>query len=313
MNDITDILDERGQVRPERVEDLLVEIATGKHLFVSARPPYDLFASRCPTNNEQERAQVVYVRATHEYRQQGMRTRSELEQFALRNEQIDPQERQRKQNLIEMAERLSKGREKTMDPTQKLEIDTQVQQIREQLWEIELNEREVFRHAAENRAEEIRTNFLVSCCTLGGEMLDTPVWANWAGFQECTDLRLIDDARRAYLRVSQGLPITIIRAVARTPEWRARWRSVRESNSVLFDSPAVSWDRNKLNIIYWSDFYDTVYQHPECPPEDVIRNDELLQDWLSQQVAKRHAPAGTKMPPPKAYAHPWRQAHGEDR
>jgi hypothetical protein len=291
-----DILDRKGQVRRERVEDLLLEVSTGKHVFVATREPHDLFVSRCPTASEQAEAQAVYVRAAHDYRRRGLRSRADLETFAIQTGQLDPAERAEKDNLTVMLAKLTKTREQSQDPNQKLQLDTQVFDVHGRIAEIDAVEHQVLRHSAESRAEEVRVNYYVARCTLGGEMFDTPVWRDWHEFLDSTDRWMIHDARKAYLRVSQGLPIRIIRAISRTPEWRARWRSVKESNSALFDGSAVSWDRNKLNIIYWSDFYDTVYQHPECPPEEVVANDDLLQQWLSQQVANRKRPAAGHTP-----------------
>lgn len=292
MDDYADIIDRKGQVRRERVEDLLLEISTGKHVFIASSDPHDLFVSRCPTAKEQAEAQAVFVRAVHDCRRRGLRSRSDLEAFAIEKDQLDSEERVERDNLVLMLAKLTKAREQSQDPEQKLQLDAQVFEIHGRLGEIELTEHQVLRHSAESRADDVRVDYYVSRCTLGGEMLDEPVWDSWQNFLACSDKGMVGDARKAYLRVSRGLPINIIRAIARTPEWRARWRSVRESNGTLFEGSAVSWDRNKLNIIYWSDFYDTVYQHPECPPEEVVANDELLQQWLSQQVANRKKPAG---------------------
>lgn len=46
--------------------------------------------------------------------------------------------------------------------------------------------------------------------------------------------------------------------------------------------------------MWWSDFYDRVYQHPDCPDESVIQDDEALDHWCKEtnreyQNNKKHS------------------------
>ena len=66
----------------------------------------------------------------------------------------------------------------------------------------------------------------------------------------------------------------------------------------MFPGASSDWDANKRNLVWWSDFYDAVMRHPECPSEDVIRDDEALQNWINGLASKGRgkAPASSAAP-----------------
>jgi hypothetical protein len=284
-----ELLNERNQIRPECVEDLLVEVSSGKHVWPSRTPPYDLYASRTPSPVEQEQARIIYVREQHKARLAGLKTRAELEILAVRSGQFDPAERSRKVLCEGMLKKYLQARERSGDARQKVELDAQIQQVRTEIFTIDTREERVLRHSVEAYADEVRNQYLIACCTLEGELLDTPVWPSWDAFQSSTNVTFLGDARRGYFRVTNGLSTRVIRALARSGDWRVRWKGCQETGTHPFDGSAATWDRNKLALVYWSDFYDSVYEHPECPADDIIGDDDHLQEWLNQQVAKRKA------------------------
>lgn len=308
MEDHDHLLDGKGQVRRDLIEDLLVEVISGKVVFESGR---DLYASRSPLMHEQDKARIVYTRRLHECRARAVPNRSELEALAMERGYFDPAERREMAALEDMVQRSLKARDNTRDPQQKVELAGEIENLRRKLFDLRVREEEVLAHSAEARADEARTSFLVSCCTLSGELLDQPVWNSWEDFQTSTDYRLIADGRRAFLRAWQGLPIKIIRAIARSHEWRTRWKAAVETGTPLFEGHGTDWDANKRNLVWWSEFYDGVHRHPECPPEATINDDEALQDWLNQQIAKRNnrqeQRAGEKAPPTYIDGHGRRQ------
>jgi hypothetical protein len=278
------ILDEHGAVRRNLVDDLLIEIISGRSVFVSGG---EMYAVRNPTMDEQDAARMVYARRMHECRKAGIPCREDLEKIALEMGYFDQAERDETRAIEQMIDRSIKAREKTHDPRQKVTLAASIETLRSKFVEIKMREEEVFLHSAESRADDVRVDFLLSRCTLTGELLDMSAWKSWEEFLTSTNLRLIADARKAFVRVSNGLPIKIIRAVARTSEWKTRWRGAREAGVPVFSQPAGDWDANKRNLAWWSDFYDSIAKHPESPDEATVNNDEALQDWLNNQVALR--------------------------
>ena len=80
----------------------------------------------------------------------------------------------------------------------------------------------------------------------------------------------------AVARTQVGLPTVLVRALARSHEWRARWQAITQSGAAPFEGTSANWDRNKLNLIYWSKFYDNILSHPEAPDESVVNDDDAL-------------------------------------
>jgi len=96
---------------------------------------------------------------------------------------------------------------------------------------------------------------------------------------------LVLEARNAFLRAWHGLPIksserSPVRGMARPVESRTG------DGGAGFRWDAGGLGRQQTNLAWWSDFYDAVHKHPECPPEETIRDDDSLQDWMNKQIAK---------------------------
>lgn len=212
--------------------------------------------------------------------------RHELKALAVNAESFDPQEAEQKKGLENLVRQLMTARDNTTNPTQKTSLGKQIEDSQRLLEEIIRKEESVLGVSAESIAEDAREMFFVFNCTKQGVFFETPVWNTWEDFQLCDDADFISEAKLAYRRVARGLPANIIRAVARSDEWRQRWRAAKESGSPLFGGHVASWDTNKINLISWSKFYETVSQHPDFPGEQLLFNDAGLQAWVNEKLAE---------------------------
>jgi len=272
------LLDNRGQIRSELVEDLLVEVIGGRLVFTSGSIT---LASRCASQGEIEQARIYYIKRLKECHHAGLMSRADLDAKAIESGAIDAEERARKEQLIEIRKRNLAARQKSTDPVQRVEIDAEVMKLNEEIAKLEEPEAEIYASSAEARADSSRISLLVCYCTTGGEFLNVLVWPTWSNFCDETNSQLVHDAREAYIRVSHGLPSGIIRSLARTPEWKMKWKSAQDSGSPIFDGSSTGWDYNKQSLVYWSDFYDSVARHPDAPSPEVAADDESLQSWLN--------------------------------
>jgi hypothetical protein len=66
-------------------------------------------------------------------------------------------------------------------------------------------------------------------------------------------------------------------------EWRARWKASTKTGSPLFEGPTVDWNINQVALVFWSNFYDSIFEHHERPSQKVIDNDDLLDRWVEQK------------------------------
>ena len=310
MGSHDDILDRDGQVKPEMANDLLVEVISGKLLFESCG---EMYASHTPNNTETEQGRIVYARRLRLCRQRGLPGQDALREAALKSGQFDPEEVKQKANLLKMLGSNASARQKTTDAIQKATLDAEMERMRGKIHQLEIKEQEVLCNSAESVAEDTRRDFFVACCTMTGELLDRQVWKTWEEYQNCTNIGLMTDSRGAFLRVSIGLPSSIIRALARCHDWRTRWRGAKDSNAPVFDGPSGGWDSNKLSLVYWSEFYDAIANHPEAPSDQVINDDAALQDWLNAQLAQREKEKAGRRPRGQNAALTYRDGSGRRR
>lgn len=68
-----------------------------------------------------------------------------------------------------------------------------------------------------------------------------------------------------------------LRAVARSDLWKSYWDAAKEQ---VFPLPAYNWTDEQRLIINLSKMYDSVREHPECPEDDVIIDDDALDGWM---------------------------------
>lgn len=79
-----------------------------------------------------------------------------------------------------------------------------------------------------------------------------------------------------------------LRAIARGhgqvgAEWRARYKASVKTGSPLFDGPTIDWNINQVALVFWSSFYDNIFEHPDRPDTKTIDNDDLLDRWVEQK------------------------------
>lgn len=77
-----------------------------------------------------------------------------------------------------------------------------------------------------------------------------------------------------------------IRELCKNDPWRTLW-GVGKSESSIFGKPAVDLSQEQRAIIAWSRVYDNIYENPECPPDEVIKDDDMLDGWLTLQGRQR--------------------------
>ena len=75
-----------------------------------------------------------------------------------------------------------------------------------------------------------------------------------------------------------------LRMLSRSYPWNTLW-PVLKINGRIFDTINLTFEQQTL--ISWSSMYDKIYESPECPSDDVISDDDMLDGWLLIQKRKR--------------------------
>ena len=75
-----------------------------------------------------------------------------------------------------------------------------------------------------------------------------------------------------------------IRILARSDPWTSIWSALK-INGKIFDNVYLTTEQQSL--IAWSSMYDKIYEAPDCPSDDIINDDDMLDGWLLIQRKKR--------------------------
>ena len=79
------------------------------------------------------------------------------------------------------------------------------------------------------------------------------------------------------------LNIRDFKTIARSNEWRIIWTI---KNHPIFPGPVCEWTDEQRTLVTISQSYDNIYQHPECPEEEIIDDDYALDGWSILQNRK---------------------------
>jgi hypothetical protein len=79
---------------------------------------------------------------------------------------------------------------------------------------------------------------------------------------------------------------TDFRDIARNEPWRQYWGA--NKHNVLGKS-SVEMSEEQRILILWSKMYDSISENPDCPHDDVIEDDDMLDGWLIIQRREREA------------------------
>lgn len=147
--------------------------------------------------------------------------------------------------------------------------------------EVQLSkEREVFKHAsAEGHALACRNKHLICASAFYADK--TPVFRDDYDKYTASELELFI---QSYLEAK--VDENLIRKIAREEPWRSIWSAGKSEGSVFGLSSSLLSNEQRMLVI-WSKMYDSIYESPECPPEEVIDDDDCLDGWLVLQGKKR--------------------------
>ena len=73
------------------------------------------------------------------------------------------------------------------------------------------------------------------------------------------------------------IDINIFRKIARNEIWRNYWSANKEN---LFDKATINWTDEQKTLVVLSKMYDSGYEHPDCPPDEVFEDDDAFDGWM---------------------------------
>lgn len=79
------------------------------------------------------------------------------------------------------------------------------------------------------------------------------------------------------------IDIETYKKIARHEYWKALWNSNKNN---VFNKAAYQLTDEQKTLINISIMYDRIYENPECPPDFVIEDDDMLDGWMFEQKQK---------------------------
>jgi hypothetical protein len=74
--------------------------------------------------------------------------------------------------------------------------------------------------------------------------------------------------------------------MARTEPWRSTW-SCKKCEREVFGVPTVDLTEDQKSLVIWSTMYDNIYEHPSCPQQEIVDDDDLIDGWMIVQRKER--------------------------
>jgi len=153
---------------------------------------------------------------------------------------------------------------------------TMIDKVRNKQSEM-LYQRHMFDHLTlKGYAEMIKQQFLIysTLCYLDG----TLVW------KDTNDID-VDMLQNILINVNENSTSQKeLRIVARNDPWRTFWNINKENP---FDKAPIHLTEEQRILILFSKMYDNAYEHPECPLENVINDDDAFDGWMIGERKKR--------------------------
>lgn len=77
--------------------------------------------------------------------------------------------------------------------------------------------------------------------------------------------------------------MSTFKAIARSNLWRSYWNANKDHT---FNTQVIDWTDEQRSLVNITKMYDNVYEHPECPDDKIIEDDDMLDGWIIFQKRK---------------------------
>lgn len=84
--------------------------------------------------------------------------------------------------------------------------------------------------------------------------------------------------------MENNLSMQSIKNVAKHSLWRNYWTASKDN---IFPPPTINWTDEQIALVNMTRMYDNIREHPECPSEEIIDDDDALDGWMLYQNDKR--------------------------
>ncbi len=270
----------------EELEEYLLKIFTGRQLIYINNAS---LVFKQPDNIIKMEANYVYKRSYSEALEEGLLSIKDLEKLIVERGLFTEEDQQRINNL----ESQLHGQQVLLGKTTKVRanmdrIKNIISDIEIQVNEIKMKKYSKLVLSAETKAEEDRSSFLSWACVYNDE--NELYWDSYKDLCKETKIEFRQTVISEFLKFYNGIDTKIIRTVARSNLWRIRYVTSSKVSEPLFGIPTSQYTNDMINLVYWSNFYQSLYEMmPEDrPPDSIIEEDDSLDAYMKDYYEERN-------------------------
>ena len=164
------------------------------------------------------------------------------------------------------------------DPTKVKKLKKQITSLKKGLEKSNDNKYTLYAHTKEYYASNIKRDFLIGLSVRDKNdnkiILPEDFWLCNNPIIEMFNNKI----NRSFISVSD------IREIARSEPWRSMWLSQKGE---CLGNRSVEWTETQRLLMSFSRMYDNVYESMDCPPDEVISDDDMLDGWFIKQSRER--------------------------
>lgn len=270
----------------EEVEDYLLRIFTGIE-YVTIQDKLLVF--KHPTNEIKQRVNLKYKQAYDKAIKYGMLPKEDLQKLIKEKKLFTDEDERAIKKLQDQLEAqgvlLSKTTRIRANQDRILGV---MERLKTEILEIESKRQSTMYLSAENKADEERTFCICRECVYKED--GSLYWSSYEDALNETALGFKDSVLLKFIMFYGGIRTPIIRSIARHNLWRIRYINSQKTSETLFGVPTSEYSVDQLNLVYWSNFYQNVYEMliEDRPSDTIIEDDNALDAYLKAYYEERN-------------------------
>lgn len=180
----------------------------------------------------------------------------------------------------------------TRIPARRERLTANILRLQDEIATLEFKKETALEMTKERKASEEKFLFLTRRGVFD-PVTEELYWGTEEVFEDEPDFIFRKRVFLEYIVFSHGIRQSHIRAIARSNLWRLRYITATKLSEGLFDQPIGSYSVDQLTVLYWSHFYQSVYEmmSDERPPDNIIEDDEALDAYMADWHADRNREA----------------------
>lgn len=168
--------------------------------------------------------------------------------------------------------------ENFMFSKKKQDYRNKIKNVRKQISNLSTVRHSLDQHTIESYAARVRNEYIIMSCLYNSTNTRKVFTKN-----KKNESDFLNDCAN---EIAKNIPgIDSLKSLVKSEIWKSYWNASGKTN--VFGSDASDYTDEQRVLINLSRMYDSVYEHPECPSDEIIVDDDALDGWMISQKRKR--------------------------